>query len=178
MDAIRTLFDYTVFHIGIYISLSAAIMAANVFWKRSDCHLKTVLCLLVLAGMCGGGIASNIPETKAAGIEQLLIEQPRIFYDRVPLLRYKDMVFLEHAFFWCAVGIMLLRVLRTGKAKPAPSLERDVKSYEETLLERICANEKELIALRAEIDLVRKQLAADNAKFASINQEVDPGKSS
>lgn len=178
MDAIRTPFDYTVFHIGIYISLGAAIIAANVLWERSDGQLKAVLVLLTLAGMCGGSIASNLPETKASDIHTLLDQHPRIIYDLVPLPRYRDLVFLEHLFFWGAVGIMFCRVLSSGKTKPVPSLEPDVKSDEATLLGRISAKQKEITALRAEVDLVRKQLAAGNSKMASTNQEVVPGKPS
>ena len=178
MDAIRMLFDYTIFHIGIYISLGAAIIAASVLWERSDWKLKTVLVLLTLAGMCGGSIASNLPDTKASDIHTLLDQHPRLIYDFVPLPRYRDLVFLEHFCFWGAVGIMFCRVLSSRKTKPVPSIERDVQSYEATLLGRISANEKELTALRAEVDLVRKQLAARHSELASTNQGVEPGKNS
>ena len=61
MEQMRLLMDYTRFHIGVYITLGAAgagTIKAGVFCVS---ELLAGICLLVVAGMCGGVVGSSIP---------------------------------------------------------------------------------------------------------------------
>lgn len=67
---LRMLFDYTIFHIGLYTTLITALFGLMTFGHQ---HQKikdklgslkfTVFCFLV-AGAAGGVLASNMPEHK------------------------------------------------------------------------------------------------------------------
>jgi hypothetical protein len=66
-EQLKTLFDYTKFHIGMYTTLVAAIVGvfANDSWahdyaKMTPFIMGTVVCFLI-AGAAGGLIASAIP---------------------------------------------------------------------------------------------------------------------
>src|ERR1700675_815284 len=72
MDAsdprLRMLYDYTVFHIGLYTTLVTALFALMTFGhkhQRIETKVKflkvTVLCFL-LAGAAGGATGSNLPQ--------------------------------------------------------------------------------------------------------------------
>jgi hypothetical protein len=68
---LKFLFDYTKFHIGMYTTLMGAVVAFLKFnakftaagepWWLRLCLVITLLCFLG-AGVCGGAIASNIPD--------------------------------------------------------------------------------------------------------------------
>ena len=66
------LLDYTIFHIGVYISLSAVIVAADVFWNRKSVLMPLAVLLLLLAGAAGGVVAGNIPANSATSHSEFL----------------------------------------------------------------------------------------------------------
>jgi len=64
-------FEYQKFHIGVYVSLATAIVGASVFAKSEFAGLTDwrpllpgSIVFLLLAGMCGGFVASSIPRAK------------------------------------------------------------------------------------------------------------------
>lgn len=109
---LKYLFDYTKFHIGMYTTLTGAVLAFLKFnpkfiaggepWLRV-CLIVTLFSFLG-AGACGGAIASNIPDCKhnedfatkeltALGIKHL----------KYPILAHR-----EHGLFW--FGILVAAV--------------------------------------------------------------------
>ena len=65
MPQLELLMDYTIFHIGLYTTLSAALVTLlGLFPKRASAmngELLLTLIFFVLAGVCGGIVASHIP---------------------------------------------------------------------------------------------------------------------
>ena len=63
---LKMLFDYTVFHIGLYVTLMGILIAALNLHEGEKRYLWLLcpIALLFLAGACGGIVGSNIPEHK------------------------------------------------------------------------------------------------------------------
>jgi hypothetical protein len=104
---LRMLFDYTIFHIGLYTSLVSAVFALTTFGdkhpriKKRAWLLKVTVISFLLAGAAGGAIASNIPEYKtfdcysSAGLTVFRYLGP---------FHYSVLAHIEHGAFW--VGIL------------------------------------------------------------------------
>lgn len=114
VDQLRLLFDYTKFHIGIYISLGSALIAAAATMVSSDsgsfdyykCNIArfeflsfTVICLFI-AGWAGGIIAGNLPKAKSFKN----FSEQRIGFWGGELLFYNYWAWLEHTAFWLALA--------------------------------------------------------------------------
>ena len=65
-DQLSNLMTYTVFHLGAYITLGAAVIAAGAITNVDHPALRFSLICMLIAGACGGVIASNIPEYKTS----------------------------------------------------------------------------------------------------------------
>jgi len=64
-DQVKTLYDYTKFHIGLYLTLGT-VLAAALSAKESPVHLWhpaiwAAVGFIALAGMAGGIVASTLP---------------------------------------------------------------------------------------------------------------------
>ena len=108
------LYDYTKFHIGIYLS-SAGAIAALLGTEKTDLFLSELvapnktafyfaLFFMTLAGMCGGMVASSTIE--CASFTGFWNEKhgPQVFPRLVMYGRKWAM--LEHAFFWVSLLIL------------------------------------------------------------------------
>lgn len=99
-DNRELLMTYTVFHIGTYITLAAAILAAQSFGKAlSHPVLRVSLVLFVAAGICGAVVASNLPEFDSWPAYEAAVIGPWGW----KLANYKRWAFWEHIFFWAGV---------------------------------------------------------------------------
>jgi hypothetical protein len=117
---LRTLFDYTLFHIGLYMTLISALFGLLVLSDKFPPVLQivpyikiTVLCF-VAAGIAAGAIASNIPEYD--NLDRFLDDNPNLFGWRLsfrfaPRLRYRLLVHIEHGAFWAGLLIFTLGFL-------------------------------------------------------------------
>ena len=105
------LLDYTIFHIGVYISLSAVIVAADVFWNRKSVLMPLAVLLLLLAGAAGGVVAGNIPANSATSHSEFLSKPAVILYDCQIPLSYWWIIAIEHTAFWIAIAILLAKFL-------------------------------------------------------------------
>lgn len=104
MDQLANLMTYTVFHIGAYITLAAAVIAGGAI-NLDDWSLRlSVVCMLV-AGVCGGTIASKIPECS----DWKTFEATRIGPWGSELARYATWATIEHLAFW--IGIIVPAVV-------------------------------------------------------------------
>jgi hypothetical protein len=99
------LMAYTTFHIGVYVTLSAAIIAGTEFshenttWKWS-----LPLFLFIVSGAAGGIIAGNITELQSW--EELVAPHYRLLVFYKPTCPFWVMAMIEHCSFW--LGALLL----------------------------------------------------------------------
>jgi hypothetical protein len=94
------LMTYTVFHIGVYITLAAAILAAQEL--RSTLNhpvMRFSMMGFVIAGICGAVIASNLPES--ADWKDFVSK--RIGPWGLRLAKYGLWATVEHLAFWLGV---------------------------------------------------------------------------
>lgn len=123
---LKLLFDYTLWHIGLYVTLTTGILA--VLYKTSskrDLLFLVPIIFFVGAGMCGGIIGSNIPSYATYSARHLTIigmskdhkgpvETPflegqyKVFFSNPKT--YKEWIQLEHELFWAGVLLMVLFV--------------------------------------------------------------------
>lgn len=121
---------YQHFHIGIYISIGSAIFGASLFAREGimltdglRMLLTGALICLLIAGMCGGLVAANIPRA-ASHAELLGIVFPARLFQKRPgyLCTLKFWERWEHRFFWLAMLLLAwggIAVIWTPAA-PAP----------------------------------------------------------
>jgi hypothetical protein len=102
-DNRELLMTYTVFHIGTYITLAAAILAAQNLGGQALNHpvMRVSLAAFVLAGICGAVIGSNLPESESW---QHFRSHP-IGPWGLPIADYAVWATIEHLAFW--IGVLL-----------------------------------------------------------------------
>jgi hypothetical protein len=108
---LELLMTYTVFHIGLYMSLIAALIAVfeikeNVFplWV-----VKASVSCFLIAGACGGIIAVNVAEYDVSlhSVSEFYGEHLLNVFGWSPcFLKYKFLEHVEHLLFW--IGTLLL----------------------------------------------------------------------
>jgi len=111
-DQLKLLSDYTLFHIGMYTTLIAALTSVAHFGHKrvSDglriCIAATVVCF-VIAGAAGGAIASNIPNY--ANFSTYAADHLNVFGVRP--FTYWIWAHIEHGAFWLGLWISVLGLL-------------------------------------------------------------------
>ena len=103
---LSNLLTYTTFHIGVYISLVSAFIGASVLGAEINPPLLRFSsgCIL-LAGIFGGLVGSNIPQFKSYDD----LARGRLTAFGIPGPKLAWAIHLEHFFFW--LGIMPLGVM-------------------------------------------------------------------
>lgn len=99
---IQMLLTYTVFHVGIYITLLAALFGIAIKDNIKSIKLRIMAFFLVVAGFSGGVIGANIPEF--SNYDDFVNARLRIWCCET--WNYKFWSSLEHNAFWC--GIILV----------------------------------------------------------------------
>jgi hypothetical protein len=108
-EKVKLLFDYTKFHIGLYTTVAAAIIAflnLKIFDQAprfSPDLLWTSVLLIGLAGVAGGIIASTLPECKS--LPSFFIT--RVGPGRLRLLTGRGWAHTEHWAFWFALASVI-----------------------------------------------------------------------
>jgi hypothetical protein len=106
MERLKLLMTYTIFHIGLYATLSGVLLtllgSSNPLLMRSA--IAIALACFVLAGVCGGLVASHIPH----------VNDFDEFYDGtwlgpwgLTVIKASLCMRLEHIFFWLGVAVAL-----------------------------------------------------------------------
>jgi hypothetical protein len=114
LTQLKFLMDYTLFHIGAYITLSTllvALLGLEGFKQRAmgmKYFLLVTLVCFMLAGICGGIVASNIPYFTS--VDELSHKNIGPFFAvrAYPLIVWTS---AEHVFFWIGVSSALIGVL-------------------------------------------------------------------
>jgi hypothetical protein len=113
LTQLKFLMDYTIFHIGAYITLSTLLVALLGLegLKQRAMGMKyflllTLVCFM-LAGICGGIVASNIPYFTS--VDQFSDKNIGPFFAvrAFPLIVWTS---AEHVFFWVGVSSALIGV--------------------------------------------------------------------
>ena len=112
------LYDYTKFHIGIYLSFAAGISALlgteKAGWFVSKLvaantgPLYASLAFMVLAGMCGGVVASSTIECRTFADFWAKPQGPQSI--RFLRCQGKFWAMLEHLFFWLSLLLLAYAV--------------------------------------------------------------------
>ncbi|MEP4053039.1 MAG: hypothetical protein ABJN22_12420 [Litorimonas sp.] len=106
---VQRLYDYTKFHIQMYATLVAAVLAAINFpgvFPKDDCKLLisgiTTAALFALAGAFGGFICTNMLHYD--GEVMVPLDQPAVIWSRrIWRVKLRALCSLEHAFFWIGI---------------------------------------------------------------------------
>jgi hypothetical protein len=116
MEQLKLLMDYTIFHIGVYITLSAlmvSLLGLKAFEGRAQamrCYLIAALVCFVLAGMFGGVVASNIPYFHTLPAFTTSWIGPWFATQALPAWFCMT---AEHTAFWAGVSVFLFGFWRT-----------------------------------------------------------------
>jgi len=114
-ERLDRLMTYTTFHIGVYVTLAAGVLAASQLTKPIQHWTWTVSMLLfLLAGACGGAIAGNISELKSW--PDLVRPGFRLPVFSIPTFRFHVLATTEHAAFWIGIVIPVGRYVFSSDA--------------------------------------------------------------
>src|SRR4051812_25885225 len=107
MEQLKLLMQYTIFHIGIYMSLSTGLVALlGLFPNQSGVmkpYLLATLGCFVVAGALGGMIAAHIPYSQ----EFDAFNKSKVGFFGMRIMPAWLAMSLEHIVFWAGVGIAL-----------------------------------------------------------------------
>jgi hypothetical protein len=119
------LMTYTIFHIGTYISLAAAILAAQAFGNAvlAGGVLRFSLAMFVLAGACGAIVGSHISDSKDWSDYTSMKMGPLGF----PIATYWWWAKAEHIFFWAGVLVPVLLAIFNPSALGIVGSKGDVR---------------------------------------------------
>ena len=108
---LQNLMSYTIFHIGAYITLLGIIIGFANKSLNENFFKVPFLCYLI-AGICGGIIASNIPEYSSFNE----FANSKIGFWIFNVFKYKTWAFVEHLTFWIGtLWIALTFIFRGSK---------------------------------------------------------------
>ena len=116
-DQLANLMTYTVFHIGVYISLGAAVIAGGAIKSIDHVSLRISLACMLVAGACGGVIASCIPEYDSWGVfkeAKIGPWSPELWLIGRLRFKYIGWATVEHLVFWAGVLYPALTYLIKG----------------------------------------------------------------
>ena len=98
---LELLLMYTVFHIGVYVSLTTVLIGATVFGHINHGLIRwAVICFLV-AGACGGTIAANVAHGKLTPDQ--ILKDARLGVLGIPTLPLRPLATVEHLAFWAGI---------------------------------------------------------------------------
>lgn len=119
--SLELLFDYTKFHIGLYLTLTASYIAVNsvksganpvvnidhtLFWPAVVCFMA--------AGLAGGVIASSITQTDARSSIEFLEKEIGPWEVKWLRLTARIWTWIEHTTFWVGLVLATLSVHTSG----------------------------------------------------------------
>ena len=138
-ERLARLFEYTKWHLGIYLAIGAAAASSERIFELAESHAFHIMFWsMVVAGACGAVIATNVITCRTyeelEGVEK---EKPRkIGPWNLALLPYRAWATIEHLAFWFGLllpGVILLYAdsekpdapIVPDKGTPQVQLQRD-----------------------------------------------------
>jgi hypothetical protein len=119
---LELLMTYTTFHIGLYMSLVGALIAAEKFEIFSSGAVRFSIICFLIAGACGGLIAVNVAEFDLAHHHiSDFYHGYKLHFWCFETLPYAVFAFVEHFVFWMGILFLLARLLWPKKARKAHS---------------------------------------------------------
>jgi hypothetical protein len=130
-DRLGHLLTYTVFHIGVYISLFTALIGIGIFKDVDHPLLRISTGCFLMAGICGAIVASHIP----SHAEFASYEAARLGPWKLKMLPYSTWAGIEHLAFWLGIlpiavgflicGSSLFKPEVPEKTVPRPEMRRE-----------------------------------------------------
>lgn len=107
------MFDYTKFHIGVYISLASAVVAVLGLKKTYQFEVEASLMIIgviniMIAGLAGGTIVSRLTQVLSYDEFWTMKTGP----GRAAWLTGEEWTYLEHASFW--IGLVCIFIAIAG----------------------------------------------------------------
>ncbi len=114
--SLEKLFDYTKFHIGLYLTLTTSYVAAtsvknkegNVLLSIDQCYFWPAVLCFIVAGLSGGVIASSITQTSARSSKAFLAQEIGPWEIRELHFKALKWTWIEHTAFWIGLGFALV----------------------------------------------------------------------
>jgi len=121
---LQNLIVYTVFHIGVYVSLFTALISAGIFGSLDRWFVRVAVACFAFAGICGAVIGSNIPDYPDYKTFSTALLGPWGFQ----LLTYSQWATLEHGAFWLGCALIGIPFLLFG---PKPFIKAKIQGAAE-----------------------------------------------
>ena len=107
LKSLELLFEYTIFHIGVYLTLTASYIAIatveinnKVLFKLHPIGLWFAVAAFMVAGLAGGVIASSITQCQCTSSQEFLGQAIGIWdWERLHFAARK-WTYIEHTAFW------------------------------------------------------------------------------
>ena len=115
---LELLFDYTKFHIGVYLTLAAVYITLatskidGTLPKLNPTFVWPALFFIIVAGFAGGVIASSITQSRSANVSEFLKEKTGPW--SMKLCSGKWWTYIEHTFFWAGIVSVVLSFAYSG----------------------------------------------------------------
>jgi hypothetical protein len=106
---LELLFDYTKFHIGVYLTLAAAyitLATSQLGARLNPNFVWLALMFIIVAGFAGGVIASSLTQTKSVTVESFLKEHTGPW--GTAWFTGKWWTYIEHTSFWIGIVCVVL----------------------------------------------------------------------
>jgi hypothetical protein len=117
MEQLKLLMTYTVFHVGVYMTLGGVmvgLLAKKTTDKGMRCWIIGALSLFIIAGICGGVVAANIPYHESfKEFEQAWIGP----WGASHIFTSRWWMRIEHWAFWLGLVVFLVGFFKTGTWK-------------------------------------------------------------
>lgn len=115
---LELLFDYTKFHIGVYLTLTTAYLSFTkvIFDSKPLTHVNQAwswiaVAAFMLAGLAGGVIVSSITQTECLNSKSFLEEPIGMWNWKRTWIRARCWTWLEHTSFWLGLFAAILSII-------------------------------------------------------------------
>jgi hypothetical protein len=115
---LELLFDYTKFHIGVYLTLAAAYITlatskiGGTLPKLNSKFVWPAVVFIIVAGFAGGVIASSLTQTNSANVEGFLKEETGPWH--TTWFTVRTWTYIEHTVFWAGIVCVVLSFAFSG----------------------------------------------------------------
>ena len=107
---LELLMSYTVFHVGVYVSLIAALIGVGLLTQKTHWLFRWAVGCFLIAGICGAVIGSNIPDH--ATFESF--SKSELGFWGFEIRDFRFWAALEHLAFWAGIGPVAVMFLIKG----------------------------------------------------------------